>query len=150
MYRKFSKNKILKAASFIAVMLIVYFSLANKLIIYAKLNDLKLIPIQESFTELYFTNHHNLPSQIRLNEKQYFSFTIRNLENKDLDYKYVVFLSYPDNQEIVDSKTIYLKNGESLNINEAFLINKSTSKATVSVRLSKFNQEIRFLLTGPT
>ena len=47
----------------------------------------------ESFTELYFENHQNLPKSIELGKNYEFYFTINNLENKPFNYNYQVNLN---------------------------------------------------------
>lgn len=47
-------------------------------------------PAPESFTELYFNNHLSLPEYVEENTQYNFSFSINNLENRDMGYDYVV------------------------------------------------------------
>ncbi len=47
--------------------------------------------IPESLTELYFEDHLNLPKTIPETEPLPFSFTVHNLENKTVGYKYIVY-----------------------------------------------------------
>ena len=53
----------------------------------------------ETLTELYFENHLNLPKYIKGSEQYKFTFTIHNLENKDMDYSYIIYKEIP-NQKI--------------------------------------------------
>jgi len=58
----------------------------------------------ETFTELYFENHIDLPKTINRWQQYSFTFTIHNLEYKDMDYRYVVYLER-DNEKTTLSLT---------------------------------------------
>jgi hypothetical protein len=47
-------------------------------------------PYSENLTELYFNNHASLPEYSMVNSTERFSFTINNLENKDMTYTYSI------------------------------------------------------------
>jgi hypothetical protein len=47
-------------------------------------------PAPESFTELYFSNHQELPKSINLNQKYNYEFMIHNLENREYQYDYTI------------------------------------------------------------
>lgn len=90
-------HKILIIEYAIVICLSVFVSYLYKDQIYSKLRDYKLVYIPESFTELFFTDHLNLPTTISANVDQTFTFTIHNLENKDMSYSWEVFV-VPDFQ----------------------------------------------------
>ena len=56
----------------------------------------------ETFTELYFENHLTLPAKIKPKETYNFTFTIHNLENRDMDYSYRIYKEIPDQKITVD------------------------------------------------
>ncbi|RJR28275.1 hypothetical protein C4561_00230 [candidate division WWE3 bacterium] len=64
-----------------------------------KLNEWKLLPQPETLTELYFTDHLNLPISIAPNQKRYFEFTIHNMEEKDMTYTYEVYANIGDGSD---------------------------------------------------
>lgn len=66
----------------------------------------------ETFTELYFEDHNNLPKTIEKHEEYSFIFTIHNLEYKDMNYPYVVYLETVDKKIILDQGIVSLKDGE--------------------------------------
>lgn len=45
-----------------------------------------LTPKPETFTELYFEDHLNLPKRVVVGQENSFSFTIHNLEGKNVNY----------------------------------------------------------------
>lgn len=66
----------------------------------------------ETFTELYFEDHINLPKTIKKHEEYSFIFTIHNLEYKDMEYPYVVYLETIDKKIILNQGIVSLKDGE--------------------------------------
>lgn len=58
--------------------------------IYDQFYDWKLIPRPERLTELYFTDHTNLPKTYTPDDNQVVKFTVRNLEYRSTEYTYVV------------------------------------------------------------
>lgn len=58
--------------------------------IYNQLYDWKLTPRPERLTELYFTNHTQLPKTYTVDEQQTVSFTVRNIEYRPTAYTYVI------------------------------------------------------------
>lgn len=66
----------------------------------------------EMFTELYFEDHINLPKTIERHKEYSFVFTIHNLENRDSDYPYAVYLQRDDQKTIIYQDNVYVKNNE--------------------------------------
>lgn len=95
-------------------------------------------PEPESFTELYFNNHQDLP---KYNQDAYeFSFSIHNLENKDINYKYQILVD----DKIVLFDTIEVKDKEEAVIPVSIEINKDFERARIQVLLPEKDQEIHF------
>lgn len=65
----------------------------------------------ETFTELYFEDHINLPKIILPHENYNFTFTLHNLEYKDMEYPYVVYLETASKKIILDQGVIGVKDG---------------------------------------
>lgn len=63
----------------------------------------------ENITELYFNNHTQLPNKIIPGQQYTFSFTIHNLENKDMEYPYVVYLQSDGKKTILYQDKISIK-----------------------------------------
>ncbi|MDP3727887.1 MAG: DUF1616 domain-containing protein [bacterium] len=102
---------------------------------------------EESFTELYFEDHTNLPSTIALGETYDFSFSIHNLEQETTNYEYVVYIVEEDGTTtLVDSSSIKLKNEETATIGESFTLEDSFTTAKLVVELNT-GEEIHFWIT---
>lgn len=115
--------------------------------IYTQLDEWKLIPKQEHFTELYFNDHINLPKQIQKGEKVSFSFVIHNLEGKKWQYPYAVFFVSQNGQITnIEEKAVTLASGEYETIEESYISNLAENKGGIYVALQQPQQEIHFLL----
>lgn len=62
--------------------------------IYDVLRNARIVPIEEPLTELYFNDSVELPTSAA--RPLVFSFTIRNLEGKDMVYPYVIRAEFDD------------------------------------------------------
>ena len=98
----------------------------------------------EAFTELYFEDHTNLPSEIKLGDNNQFSFSIHNLEQKTKTYTYQVSLINEDGtSQILDSSSISLNNNETVTVKESLNIKEAFGSAEVLVQLDS-GEEIHF------
>lgn len=102
----------------------------------------------ETFTELYFEDHLNLPSEITPKNDYEFKFTIHNLENKDMEYSYEVFLDLGDEKLFIDKNVVSVKNGEYKTIEEKFRINDPAARTKIVVNLINKNQQLSFWVEG--
>jgi len=98
----------------------------------------------EKFTELYFEDYSNLPKKIKLGEEQSFKFTIHNLENKDINYSYEVYIDVNGEKQIIGTNSIFIKNKEFKTIVEDFTLTPPTAKVEVIVNLINKDQQIDF------
>jgi len=104
--------------------------------IYNKLKQWKLVPLPETFTELYFTDHLHLPVTITANQTQNFKFTIHNLEGMITSYNWVVYA-------IQDESFVSKESSQSSNLLE----NKQTNESTKSMEDTEQQApEIKILL----
>lgn len=97
----------------------------------------------ETLTELYFEDHNNLPKTITRYDFYNFLFTIHNLEYKDMEYPYIIYLQTSDKKIILDENKIEVKNGEYKSIKEDFGPLKSL-RMKIVVELLNRNQLISF------
>jgi hypothetical protein len=97
----------------------------------------------ETFTELYFENHNDLPKTINPNQNYSFIFTIHNLEYKNMNYPYSVYLETADTKIILDQGTFTLENNGYKSIKESFGPLKNT-RMKITVELVNRNQVIDF------
>lgn len=116
--------------------------------IYARLNEWKLIPQKESFTELYFENHLNLPKYIITGRKMDFSFTIHNLEGQAMNYPYAVyFVSDEGRITTINSSVATSSDGEYKTIPVEYTLNTLAPSGAIYVELSRKKQDIHFMVT---
>lgn len=97
----------------------------------------------EPFTELYFEDHSNLPRTIEKYKQYSFSFTIHNLESRDVEYPYIVYLQTDSEKTILDSGRLTLQNDEYRSQEEHFGPLRSP-RAEIVVELTNKNQQIDF------
>ena len=98
----------------------------------------------ETFTELYFEDHVNLPNEIISGKVYRFSFTIHNLENTDMDYPYEVYVDAQANKEPIDEGTVFVKNDEYKTIDQNYMLATPSGRMKIQVLLVDQNQPISF------
>jgi hypothetical protein len=103
-----------------------------------------LLPEPETFTEVYFENHENLPSRVEAGEKYTFTFSVHSEEQQNMTYPYSIYIQ-------TNTKRIPIKNGNfSLTPNqkktfkETFIAPSYKNVAKVIVNLNNINQNIDF------
>jgi hypothetical protein len=97
----------------------------------------------EAFTELYFEDHNDLPKTIERYKEYSFSFTIHNLEHKDVEYSYIVYLQRDSGRTILDSGRFSLQNDEYKSQREDFGPLENT-RTQIVVEITNKNQQIDF------
>ena len=100
--------------------------------------------IPETFTELYFEDHLSLPKEITLFKENNFKFTIHNLENKDMEYPYEVYIDVNGEKQSIDKSSVLIKNNEYKTITQTFIITTPIQRAKIVVNLIDKNQQIDF------
>ena len=107
-----------------------------------------LKPQSETFTELYFEKHLELPTSLKLRTPSRFFFTIHNLENKEMVYPVEVQLQNQDNPpetRVLATKTVTLKPGEQITIPvELTITSYFSNRVKVRVLLTNLDQSIHF------
>jgi len=98
----------------------------------------------ETFTELYFEDHLSLPNKVTLFQENNLKFTIHNLENKDMEYPYEVYIDVNGEKQMIDKSSVLIKNNEYKTISEASTIIVPIQRAKVVVNLISKNQQIHF------
>lgn len=115
--------------------------------IYNEMNNLKLVPQPEPFTELYFDNVPGLPKATVAKQPISFSFTIHNVEYKPVVYPYNAYFETPDGTELIfASNSVSLASNDSTTITASFTPLASNETGEVVVNLTNLNQQIDFLL----
>lgn len=95
--RRHTNAKAIKIAAIAGItLLFVIFGISQRQAIYDQLYNWKLIPRPERLTELYFTDHTNLPKTYKPDEAQIVKFTVNNLEYRTTYYAYIVSVMNDD------------------------------------------------------
>ena len=98
----------------------------------------------ETFTELYFEDHLFLPNKVTLFKENNFKFTIHNLENKDMEYPYEVYIDLNREKQMIDKSSVLIKKNEYKTILEEFTITIPIQRVKVAINLISKNQQIHF------
>ncbi len=99
----------------------------------------------ETFTELYFEDHLKLPQETTLEKTYSFKFTVHNLEYKDMDYPYEVYIASNSAKLMtIDKGTISLKHDQYQTVLERYVLEGKIKRAKVVVDLPSKKQQIDF------
>lgn len=137
----------------VAFFLIIYVLQIFKPVIYKQMDKFKLIPQKEHFTELYLNNQSEIikyRDAERSKKPLSFSFTIHNLEGKNMEYSYQVYSVSGDNKTIIDEKTVSVLDGDSKIISQTYTPISSIplTKETIFIELPQSKQLIHFSITN--
>lgn len=118
----------------------------------AKIHDFlggyNLVPKAEVFTELFFQKYPRLSKKdVVRGDAVSFSFTVHNLEGKDMDYNYqVYFNSEKYVKRLIDKDTLNIKNGESKTVTDFYVFRSDQDYGLITVSIPSIKQEISFYL----
>ena len=98
----------------------------------------------ETFTELYFEDHLDLPQKIELRKNQFFRFTIHNLEYQDMTYKYEIRAIDDKESRTLSSKSASLTHDEYKTFYQSFNLATSSGRMKIQVSLVNKDQPIHF------
>ena len=98
----------------------------------------------ETFTELYFEDNLHLPSEVIPGHPYFFQFTLHNLEGKDMEYPYEVYIEVGQDKLIFDKGTVFVKENDYKTIQERFATSSVLPKSEIVVDLINKNQQIDF------
>lgn len=131
----------------LAVLVTAIFLYIARAQVYAEMNNFKLLPQEETFTELYFDNYISLPKVAVANQPFSFSFTIHNVEGATTTYPYAVYFEYPDGtQTPFQTGNVTLSDNASTTITVTHTFIASNVKGEVVVSLTNLKQSIDFIL----
>lgn len=88
------------------------------------------------FTELYFSNHNELPMNIRLTQSYEFNFTIHNMEHTSRGYHYTAYIGYNNKDIKIMESDVWLSHNQSITIPVAFKIDEPFEEAELSINLN--------------
>jgi hypothetical protein len=98
----------------------------------------------ETFTELYFEDNLHLPSQVIPKRPYFFQFTLHNLEGKDMQYPYEVYIEVGQDKLLFDKGTLFVQENGYKTIQERFATTDILRKGEIVVDLVNENQHIDF------
>ncbi len=98
----------------------------------------------ETFTELYFEDHINLPKAAIKEKVNDFKFTIHNLEYKTMKYPYTIYAEADGIRQELDKGSVTLRQDEYKTILESFSLVIEGKRTKVTVLLTDKNQSIHF------
>src|SRR5258708_1228484 len=138
------KNTILIANVSVLVFICIFFFFTFTSTISSFFLEKHLIPEPERFTELYFENHQKLPMKIDSQKQYSFSFTIHNLEYKDMIYPYNVSIVTDDKKIVLQQNTLSLHKNQKQKISVIFATSSALPKSEIIVSLPSKGQYIDF------
>ncbi len=135
---------ILSATLFTLLSAVVLLS-ANTHSIKSILNTYHLLPEPEKFSELYFERHMELPQTSNQNEQIPFRFTLHNLENKVMEYKYQITAETTSSGKLLlDEGFIRLAHNDMKTIDANPMISSVSGRTKIEVSLPDQQQNIHF------
>jgi hypothetical protein len=143
-----NKNGILKLIVIFAV--VIFFGIGLQITspaIASVLNKYDLLPRPETFTELYFENHLNLPSKVEAGQTYTFSYTVHNVEYKNMMYPYSVYIQTSKSKIPVIKGSFNLPQDGKKTLQVSFIAPNVTGRSEVVVDLVNLNQAIDFWIT---
>ncbi|MFW5703295.1 MAG: hypothetical protein ACOCXQ_00480 [Patescibacteria group bacterium] len=108
------------------------------------MNQYKLLPQPERFTELYLNEHLNLPTIVAEDQIASASFTIHNKEHRKVTYPFVVKQQVDDFHEIIGSGEAELRQDEQITIPFKFALASPEAKTKIEIALLNTNQTVHF------
>lgn len=119
-----------------------YVLIAGAVIVTVFIIALLQIPIGiEPLTEVYFENHTSLPANIFLNRNYNFTFTVHNLEYKEMNYTYDMNIEYGNRSGTVNSDSFILENNKSISFTKSFSFTEPFARAKIQTVVKKDNNE---------
>jgi hypothetical protein len=102
----------------------------------------------ETFTELSFEDNLHLPSEVIPRHPYFFQFTLHNVEGKDMEYSYEVYVEVGQDRLIFDKGTVFVNENDYKTIQERFATASVLPKSEIVVDLINKNQQIDFWIDG--
>lgn len=118
--------------------------------LWTQLDEWKLLPRPERFTELYLENHADLPRSVNAGQTVPFSFTVHNLEGGTMKYSYEVYAlaSSDDVRQPISHGDFSIDHTKAKTIANTFIFPENQKKMTIFIALPALKQEIHFILSN--
>jgi len=112
------------------------------------MRELKLVPEDEHFTELYFEDYAGLFEKPDEEKIDSFSFTIGNSEGADKEYPYIVYLENGTDKTVIDLGKVSVNDHGSKTVSESYAFKTDHSAEILYVELPEQKQKIHLSLTN--
>jgi hypothetical protein len=115
---------------------------------YRVLDSMMLVPRNEPYTALYFEYYDDLPRTAVMEEMINFTFTIKNSEGYDKEYKYNTYILAGNAQEKIPvaDGAVTVKDGEEASISGAYIFKETYGQGALFVEIPESGQKIHFIL----
>jgi hypothetical protein len=126
-------------------------SLLNWSTIVKQMDAWQLLPREQRFTELYFSDHHKIPTSADAETTQNVAFTLHNLEHITTTYSYRVVAVTSDNRttQVLDTGDVRLGSNQSISTSRTITIPQFDSPRA-GIRVDLEYQGIAFGDTTPS
>ncbi|MCX7997132.1 MAG: DUF1616 domain-containing protein [Patescibacteria group bacterium] len=116
--------------------------------IVAFLDQNRLLPVPESYTELYLEDHLEIPVTLMPEQTASASFTIRNRERRTMNYRYTVSRTTGTDTARIASGTARLADGQARSFRFDYSIATTEPKTRFAIELDGMNQQIHFWINN--
>lgn len=99
---------------------------------------------EETFTELYFSDHQILPKNVEPNRDYSIQFTIHNKQNKDGEYPYQFVLQTDQGEQILYQDVLQIAQHDIQTTTVHFRVEPSFTTGKVILRLPDQDQVLHF------
>lgn len=94
-----------------------------------------MLPRPERLTELYFTDHAQLPTTYTASNSQTIKFTIHNLEHQTTKYRFRLIAQTANKEQSLSDDIITLAHGDSQDINQNITVPPLDRRVKIRVNL---------------
>ena len=108
------------------------------------LQHYKLLPTEQSYTELYIDSHQTLPNYLAPGREATASFTIRNYEHTNKNYKFIITSTLKNKTNVIGSGSAMLKHNESKDLDFHYYVATTEPKTKIEIALPQEKQAIHF------
>jgi hypothetical protein len=100
----------------------------------------------EQFTELYLLDTNTLPATVTPGQTVPLHFAIKNLEQKPMDYQYVITFTDAAGYTELHTANVHLANSQSQMITQNVVVPKGEGRGKLVVQLTHKNQSVHYWL----
>lgn len=102
-----------------------------------QLNTWQVLPRPERFSELYFTDYHQLPNSLYVGSNQKVHFTVHNFEHRTTTYYYTLTAFAPDKlaEQPLAHGSLTLNHNQSQAVTQAVVVPALSTRIMVQISL---------------